>query len=223
MTWFSCVLSKTRQYRGVPAVEGFGYQVNSGTMSAIIKRWLHWETTLVLMLLCGWISALLKLTLGETISLDFLQPLRLTQPAYQSFKGVLTEQQAHPSTSAAADRPQEGDISLVEDMMENLKRRGQDLLFTAGLVAMAKQYHLPKTKPSKLMSAIHTFGKSSSLISKRAATLRQAARCQDLMIGCQPTAVAHRKSGSGSKRHFSAGRHSFSSSVALNTTLAKKH
>ena len=103
--------------------------------------------------------------------------------------------------------------------MEDLKRRGQDPLFTAGLVAMAKQYQLLKTKPSKLF---HTFRKSSILISKRANTSRRVARHQGLMIGCQPTAVAHSKSGSGSKRHFSSGCHSLSLSVALNITLAKK-
>ena len=112
-------------------------------------------------------------------------------------------------------------------MTDDMKRRCQDPLFAAGLVAMAKQYHLLKTNPSKLLSAVHTFGKSGSLTSKRATSLRRAARRQGPVIGCQPTAVARRKSGSGSKRRLSAGRpvkrHSLSSSVTLNTSLAKKH
>ncbi|KAM4585315.1 uncharacterized protein PAE49_004598 isoform 2-T3 [Odontesthes bonariensis] len=190
-------------------------------------------------------AELLKLTSGEKTSLDFLQPLRLSHPTYQLFKGAtpepstdtheqqqmqepdgLTEQQAQPSTSAAADGPHDGithsgDVSLVEDMMEDMKGRCQDPLFTAGLVAMAKQYALMKTNPSKLLSVIHTFGKSGSLTSKRATSLRRAARRQGPMIGCQPTSVARRKAGSGSKRRLSAGRPvkrpSLSSSVALNS------
>ncbi|KAM4585316.1 uncharacterized protein PAE49_004598 isoform 3-T4 [Odontesthes bonariensis] len=150
-------------------------------------------------------AELLKLTSGEKTSLDFLQPLRLSHPTYQLFKGITHS----------------GDVSLVEDMMEDMKGRCQDPLFTAGLVAMAKQYALMKTNPSKLLSVIHTFGKSGSLTSKRATSLRRAARRQGPMIGCQPTSVARRKAGSGSKRRLSAGRPvkrpSLSSSVALNS------
>ncbi|KAJ8273945.1 hypothetical protein GJAV_G00107270 [Gymnothorax javanicus] len=165
-------------------------------------------------------AELLKLT-GAEIPLDFLQPLRLTQ--LEALPG--------PSAAGASQEqehlvePDSGDASIVENMMEDLKRRGQeDPLFFAGLVRMAKQHQLLKSNPAKLLSAIHTFGRSSHT-SRRAAALRRAARRQGPMIACQPTAVARRKVSSGSKRRVSAGRpvkrHSLNYSVALNTSLAK--
>ncbi|KAF3851917.1 hypothetical protein F7725_005272, partial [Dissostichus mawsoni] len=108
------------------------------------------------------------------------------------------------------DRPQEDiasdDVSLVDNMMEEIKSRCQDPHFTAGLLAMAKQYNVLRSNPSKLLSAFHSFGKSGSLTSKRAAILRRAARRQGPMIDCQPTAVARRKSGAGSRRRLFSGR-----------------
>ncbi|KAK5919454.1 hypothetical protein CgunFtcFv8_023347 [Champsocephalus gunnari] len=56
----------------------------------------------------------------------------------QQDEGVLTEQ-AQPSRSVTGDRPQEDDVSLVDNMMEEMKSRCQDPHFTAGLLAMAKQ------------------------------------------------------------------------------------
>ncbi|XP_071060040.1 uncharacterized protein [Pseudochaenichthys georgianus] len=190
-------------------------------------------------------AELMKLTSAETISLDFLQPLRLERQSCQAFRsthepitthqeqqdeGVLTEQ-AQPSRSVTGDRPQEDiasdDVSLVDNMMEEMKSRCQDPHFTAGLLAMAKQYHVLRSNPSKLPSAFHSFGKSGSLTSKRAAILRRAARRQGLMISCQPTAVARRKSGAGSRRRLFSGRpvkqHSLSLAVVLNTSHSKKH
>ncbi|KAF3836232.1 hypothetical protein F7725_028790 [Dissostichus mawsoni] len=145
-------------------------------------------------------------------------------------KGVLTEQ-AQPSRSVTGDRPQEDiasdDVSLVDNMMEEIKSRCQDPHFTAGLLAMAKQYNVLRSNPSKLLSAFHSFGKSGSLTSKRAAILRRAARRQGPMIGCQPTAVARRKSGAGSRQRLFSGRpvkqHSLSLAVVLNTSHSKKH
>ncbi|KAK1887062.1 Transposase, partial [Dissostichus eleginoides] len=148
----------------------------------------------------------------------------------QQDEGVLTEQ-AQPSRSVTGDRPQEDiasdDVSLVDNMMEEMKSRCQDPHFTAGLLAMAKQYNVLRSNPSKLLSAFHSFGKSGSLTSKRAAILRRAARRQGPMIGCQPTAVARRKSGAGSRRRLFSGRpvkqHSLSLAVVLNTSHSKKH
>ncbi|KAI9523545.1 hypothetical protein NQZ68_026487 [Dissostichus eleginoides] len=53
-------------------------------------------------------------------------------------------------------------------MMEEMKSRCQDPHFTAGLLAMAKQYNVLRSNPSKLLSAFHSFGKSGSLTSERA-------------------------------------------------------
>ncbi|KAI4822882.1 hypothetical protein KUCAC02_008407 [Chaenocephalus aceratus] len=60
--------------------------------------------------------------------------------------------------------------------MEEMKRRCQDPHFTAGLLAMAKQSHVLRSKPSKLLSAFHSFGNSGSLTSIRAAIFK--AGCQ---------------------------------------------
>ncbi|KAI4800345.1 hypothetical protein KUCAC02_013289, partial [Chaenocephalus aceratus] len=154
----------------------------------------------------------------------------ITTPQEQQDEGVLTEQ-AQPSRSVTGDRPQEDiasdDVSLVDNMMEEMKSRCQDPHFTAGLLAMAKQSHVLRSNPSKLLSAFHSFGNSGSLTSKRAAILRRAARRQGPMISCQPTAVARRKSGAGSRRRLFSGRpvkqHSLSLAVMLNTSHSKKH
>ncbi|KAI4817719.1 hypothetical protein KUCAC02_011099 [Chaenocephalus aceratus] len=154
----------------------------------------------------------------------------ITTPQEQQDEGVLTEQ-AQPSRSVTGDRPQEDiasdDVSLVDNMMEEMKSRCQDPHFTAGLLAMAKQSHVLRSNPSKLPSAFHSFGNSGSLTSKRAAILRRAARRQGPMISCQPTAVARRKSGAGSRRRLFSGRpvkqHSLSLAVMLNTSHSKKH
>ncbi|KAK1896190.1 50S ribosomal protein L6 [Dissostichus eleginoides] len=159
-------------------------------------------------------AELMKLTSAETISLDFLQPLRLESPPEVSLV-IGHKKISHQMTS------------LLDNMMEEMKSRCQDPHFTAGLLAMAKQYNVLRSNPSKLLSAFHSFGKSGSLTSKRAAILRRAARRQGPMIGCQPTAVARRKSGAGSRRRLFSGRpvkqYRLSLAVVLNTSHSKKH
>ncbi|KAG5282791.1 hypothetical protein AALO_G00059990 [Alosa alosa] len=187
-------------------------------------------------------AELLKLTSGEAVSLEFLQPLKIPSqshkatpepsngPMQQLSESGLTLLQPQTSSADAdwlqEDITQSPDMSLVEDMFNDLKSQSQDPIFAAGLRAMAKQYLQLKANPSKLLSALHSFGKSGSLASRRAATLRRAARRQSPMIGCQPTAVARRKGGTGSRRRQSAGRpksHNLSISVASNVSHAKKH
>ena len=122
-----------------------------------------------------------------------------------------------------------GAASMVDNMLEDLRRRGQeDPVFLAGLVKMAKRHATLKNNPAALLSAVHTaFRSGVSLASKRATTLRRAARRQGPMISCQPTAIERRKRRCGSRRRVQPGRptkqHSLSASVAANVSGAKKH
>ncbi|KAK6319036.1 hypothetical protein J4Q44_G00102470 [Coregonus suidteri] len=128
---------------------------------------------------------LLKIT-GAAIPLDFLQPLR--QPTTQ--KGTFCLNMS----------------DLVEDMLNGFSSLTKDDYYSEALVAMAKQYRAMKANPSRLVSAMHCFGKAHIRpAAKKAAALRRAARCPGPMIPCQPTAVARRTRNVGSKWCLTAG------------------
>ncbi|KAK6328751.1 hypothetical protein J4Q44_G00007290 [Coregonus suidteri] len=122
-----------------------------------------------------------KITSGANISLEFLQPLRdKNQPRGKS---------------------DTGNMPVLNKMLDDLNRLSIDDNFSEALVAMAKQFNAIKGNPSRLLSAIHCFGKSHiSPVANSAAALRSAARRPGSMIPCQPTAVACRSTKAGMER-----------------------
>ncbi|KAJ4931751.1 hypothetical protein JOQ06_010191 [Pogonophryne albipinna] len=101
---------------------------------------------------------------GSTQTYDVDMDLELCScPAGQTGAPCVLTEQAQPSRSVTGDRPQEDvasdDVSLVDNMMEEMKSCCQDPNFIAGLLAMAKQYHVLRSNPSNLLSAFHSFGK----------------------------------------------------------------
>ncbi|KAK6327283.1 hypothetical protein J4Q44_G00029280, partial [Coregonus suidteri] len=103
------------------------------------------------------------------------------------------DQQPVPSDNDEDISSELSPTDLVAGMRDDLNRLSIDDNFSEALVAMAKQFNAIKGNPSRLVSAIHCFGKSHiSPAANSAAALRRAARRQGPMIPCQPTAVARR-------------------------------
>ncbi|KAK6309101.1 hypothetical protein J4Q44_G00205640 [Coregonus suidteri] len=120
---------------------------------------------------------------------------------------VCSCQQPVPSDTDEDISSELSPTDLVAGMLDDLNRLSIDDNFSEALVAMAKQFNVIKGNPSRLVSAIHCFGKSHiSPASNSAAALRRAARQPGPMIPCQPTAVARRSTNAGIKWRLTTGR-----------------
>lgn len=86
---------------------------------------------------------------------------------------------------------------LVEAMIDRLCQLRDDNHFSPGLVAMAKQFNHIKDNPGKLLSAMHSFGKSSNPVAYSAKAIRRPAK------RLQPTSLNTSSVKVGSKKHLS--------------------
>ncbi|KAK6318080.1 hypothetical protein J4Q44_G00113710 [Coregonus suidteri] len=133
---------------------------------------------------CG--SLWIKSSRGRkrSISLPYLTDLEayyearpLRQPLYATVQAQQLPQE-DLANDILSDSP-----DLVEDMLKGFSSLTKDDYYSEALVAMAKQYRAMKANPSRLVSAMHCFGKAHvSTAAKRATALRRAARRPDPMI-----------------------------------------
>ncbi|KAJ8286453.1 hypothetical protein GJAV_G00039410 [Gymnothorax javanicus] len=83
-----------------------------------------------------------------------------------------------------------------------------DSSYTAAAVAAVKAFNKIKDSPSKIISALHTFGrnKNTGSASARSRAVCRAVRHAGPAIHAQPTAVARRELRLGGRRHLVTGR-----------------
>ncbi|KAK6300996.1 hypothetical protein J4Q44_G00290940 [Coregonus suidteri] len=84
---------------------------------------------------------------------------KIWPPAWRN-KRSASDQQPVPSDNDEDISSELSPTDLVAGMLDDLNRLSIDDNFSEALVAMAKRFNAIKGSPSRLVSAIHCFGKS---------------------------------------------------------------